>query len=342
MTSARVGPRDALERSVRKIWADLLGHRDFGVHDSFFTIGGTSVAMLTVQQLISELCGYELSLTELFSAPTVAGAALLMRGSARAEPSALVPLRPAGNGTPVFCFHPLGGSAAVYFPLAQALAGRPVYGLQSVGLTAGTVPQATMTELVGTYLAAIRGVQPRGPYVLLGYSLGGIIAFAVAQELLAQDGERPLVTLIDTPPGTSFGPADPYRAVGGFALNLDMDFDALARTGKEQAVNAIYAEALRVGVFGPAFPIERLQAIFDTALANKAAVSTYLLRRYEGEVLLVHAGSSAIFAGWNDYADRVTWHAVSLPHAFMLEEKAARRVATILSEYLAATTTAAR
>lgn len=342
MTPARVGPRDALERSVRNIWADLLGHRDFGVHDSFFTIGGTSVEMLTVQQLISELCGYELALAELFSAPTIAGAALLMRGSARAEPSALVPLSPGGDGTPVFCFHPLGGSAAVYFPLAQALADRPVYGLQSVGLTAGTAPQATMTGMVSTYLAAIREVCPRGPYVLLGYSLGGIIAFAVAQEIIAQDGEGPVVTLIDTPPDTNFGPADPYRAVGGYALNLDLDFDALAQSGKEQAVNALYAEALRVGVFGPAFPVERLQAIFDTALANKTAAATYLLRRYEGEVLLVHAGSREDFAGWKEYADRLTWHAVPLPHAFMLEEKAARRIAVVLSEYLAATNPVAR
>jgi thioesterase domain-containing protein/aryl carrier-like protein len=332
----RVGPRDALERSVRKIWSEVLGHREFGVQDNFFELGGASLAMVRVQLLIRDLCGYELPLAALFAAPTIAGTAVLLRGSARPDPGPLVPLSPDGAGPPLLCFHPVGGSAAVYFPLALSMPERPVYGLQALGLTTGTAPQATMAELVETYLAAIRAVAPSGPYHLLGYSLGGIVAFAVAHEIRARHGETPTVILVDTPASTRLGPAEPYLAVGSYALNLDLDYDQIVPSGRDQAIETIYQEARRAGVFGTAFPIDRLASIFDTALANARAAHDYPLRWYDGEVVLVQSGSAPDSADWQPYAAKVTCYTVPLPHAVMLEEKSARRISAILSAHFAA------
>jgi thioesterase domain-containing protein/aryl carrier-like protein len=340
MTPGRVGPRDALERSIRKIWSGILGHRDFGVHDNFFLLGGNSVGMLSIQEMIRDLCGCELELADLFSAPTIAGTAVLMRGSARTEPAPLVPLAPDGSGPPIFCVHPLGGSAAVYFPLALSLPDCPVYGIQALGLYTGTAPQRAMSDLTKTYLAAIRTVAPEGPYVLVGYSLGGMIAFALAHEILDSNGQAPLVVLIDTPPNIRFQPDDPYRAVGSYALNLDLDYERIVQAGPEQAVAAIYQEAHQAGIFASSFPLERLTAIFDTALANVAAVSEYQPRRYDGELLVIRADSGgaqdAAGSDWRRYAPTVTQHGIGLPHAMMLEEKAARRIAAILTAHLSA------
>ncbi|MEU0542173.1 amino acid adenylation domain-containing protein [Nocardia sp. NPDC005978] len=110
-------------------------------------------------------------------------------------------LRRGGGAAPLFCIHPVGGTAWQFGPLARLLRGdRPIIGVQSPALRDNRFQVGTLDDLARHYLASIRRIQPHGPYHLLGYSLGGVIAHAVAA-LLEQAGETiAYVGLIDSHP----------------------------------------------------------------------------------------------------------------------------------------------
>ncbi|MEU4315507.1 alpha/beta fold hydrolase, partial [Nocardia sp. NPDC024068] len=110
-------------------------------------------------------------------------------------------LRAAGAGTPLFCVHPVGGTAWQFTPLARRLrADRPLIGLQLPALRDGDSAVATLDDLAARYVATIREIQPEGPYHLLGYSLGGTIAHAMAARLVASGAEVAFVGLVDSHP----------------------------------------------------------------------------------------------------------------------------------------------
>jgi thioesterase domain-containing protein len=116
------------------------------------------------------------------------------------EWTALVPIQPLGSRTPVFMIHAILGSVFPYHRLALALGtDRPVYGLQSRGLDGRQPPLETIPEMARAYLPAIRQVQPQGPYNLGGYSMGGWIAYEMAQQLRDVGEEVSLLAVLGTP-----------------------------------------------------------------------------------------------------------------------------------------------
>ncbi len=113
--------------------------------------------------------------------------------------TSLVPLRSGGSARPLFCIHGLGGHVAAFLPLAQGLAdGRPVYGLQAQGLDPGQEPHDRIEAMAAWYVQEIRDVQPQGPYLLGGWSMGGLIALEAARQLLVAGQAVALVAMFDT------------------------------------------------------------------------------------------------------------------------------------------------
>lgn len=93
-------------------------------------------------------------------------------------------LRPTGSAEPVFCVHPVGGTAWQFSPLARLLrADRPLIGLQAPTLSGHDIGARSLDDLAAHYLRTVRRIQPHGPYRLLGYSLGGNIVHAIAAAL---------------------------------------------------------------------------------------------------------------------------------------------------------------
>ncbi|RSM50665.1 non-ribosomal peptide synthetase [Amycolatopsis balhimycina DSM 5908] len=113
----------------------------------------------------------------------------------------LLPLRAGGDRPPLFCVHASGGLSWNYEPLLRYLPpNQPVYGVQARGLARTEPLPGSVEEMAADYLEQIRAVQPAGPYHLLGWSLGGRIAQAMAR-LLEADGERlGLLALLDAYP----------------------------------------------------------------------------------------------------------------------------------------------
>ncbi|MFE9827034.1 alpha/beta fold hydrolase, partial [Streptomyces sp. NPDC005791] len=188
------------------LFAEVLGLAQVGVDDNFFELGGHSMLAMRLIGRIRATLGLELGIRDLYRNPTpsrLLGAGL--NGGAGTELDVLMPLRPGTGRAPLFCVHPASGLAWSYLPLAQALpAGTPVYGLQTPGLTEDTTAPVDFDVLLMQLLSEIRRVQPAGPYRLLGWSLGGNIAQALAARLQSEGEEVDLLVLVDSYPGAEW------------------------------------------------------------------------------------------------------------------------------------------
>jgi amino acid adenylation domain-containing protein len=191
-------PRDALERSLAGFCQDLLGISEIGIHDDFFELGGHSLLAFMLLSRIKAVWGRELSMATLFKAPTVAGLANLLRRGEQGEFSHLVCLKQ-GTGRPLFIVHGILGNVVQLAPLARLVrTERPIWALQARGVDARFEPHRTIDEMAEAYLAAIRSLQPEGPYSLAGYSFGGLIAFDMAVRLRRRGAPVDLLALFES------------------------------------------------------------------------------------------------------------------------------------------------
>lgn len=335
----RVGPRQGVERRLRTIWADLLGHRDFGVQDNFFRVGGTSLLAVRLIARIRAELGYPISLTALLRAPTIAATAVLMRGGLAGSGRALVPLHAGGDRPPVFCLHPIGGSVVRYLPLAQALGpDQPVYGLQALGLS-GATAQGSLAEMATAYLEEIVACRPDGPYQLVGYSFGGLVGLEVARLVLARTGQAPLLVLIDTPSDLAREVADRTDLSCGLdhlAGTVGVDPGQVRGLDRAAGLRRLHRLGVAAGTFADQFPVESMAGILDTVTASAGALRGYRPQPYPGEIVLIHGGDPAAEEdhGWGRYAAGVTTYRLPLGHQLLMEERGARRIAALLTRHL--------
>jgi thioesterase domain-containing protein/acyl carrier protein len=195
-----VQPRDGIEHQLLSIWEEVLHRRPIGITDNFFDLGGHSMLAVRLMALLYEEFGQDLPLATLLQHPTVEELAVILRQQVQSgEPHlALVPIQPRGTKRPFFCVHPSGGTVFCYSNLARYLgAEQPFYGLQTPEFMAGET-HLHIEDMAAHYINAIRAVQPRGPYLLGGWSLGGIVAFEMAQQLQRQGQGIALLAVIDS------------------------------------------------------------------------------------------------------------------------------------------------
>ena len=222
------GPRDDYERALCGLWSELLGVPNVGIHDNFFDLGGHSLIAVRLFSRIRKLYSVSFGLAVLFEAPTVAACAALLRkelGTPAGEPSSpalsapvaaltagsgvpmdvirrspcLVPIQPNGRKRPLFTFPGIGGNVVGFQALTKSLPpDQPVVGLQSLGVDGGHQPLLSMREIAAHFITELRSVQPVGPYLLGGFSFGGIVGLEVAQQLHAAGERVELLALFDT------------------------------------------------------------------------------------------------------------------------------------------------
>lgn len=180
-----------VEETIAKIWEELLGVRGVGPNESFFELGGTSLAAARMFALITERLGRRLPLSTLVTANTISSLAAIIRDGAESETPSIVEVQ-LGDGTkpPIFLMHAEGGHVLMYRDLALGLGPEwTLYGIQSRGLDGATQPSDSVEEMAARYLSEVRQVQPEGPYYLGGWCLGGTIGYEMTK-LLEAEGEK--------------------------------------------------------------------------------------------------------------------------------------------------------
>ncbi|MBI4883782.1 MAG: polyketide synthase dehydratase domain-containing protein, partial [Actinobacteria bacterium] len=215
LSSAFVAPRDAVEQTLADLWQELLGIEQVGVRDSFFDLGGHSLIAVRLFARIRKLFSVDLPMSALFGAETVETSAALIRALLPTTDSAgrlvtpppsqyryLVPMHPRDDGrtTPFFLVAGMFGNVLNLRHLSNQIGtDRPFYGLQARGLFGNDVPHDSFEEMAAAYLEEIRTVQPRGPYLLGGFSGGGVTALEMARQLRDAGEQVALLALLDTP-----------------------------------------------------------------------------------------------------------------------------------------------
>ncbi len=194
--------RDLLELRLIRIWERLFQRTGIGRDDNFFELGGHSLMAARFAAELEKLLGCQLSIASLFQAPTIATLARFLTDESWAPPwSSLVELQPRGSNPPFFLAHGVGGQAYWGIHLAKRLGtNQPVYGIQAVGLDGGKPRHTTIESMAAHYVQEIRSLQPDGPYYLGGYSLGGLIAYEMAQQLHRQGQRVAVLALLDSVP----------------------------------------------------------------------------------------------------------------------------------------------
>ncbi|WP_121643203.1 amino acid adenylation domain-containing protein [Bacillus vallismortis] len=196
------GPRTPQEEILCDLFMEVLHLPRVGIDDRFFDVGGHSLLAVQLMSRIREALGVELSIGILFEAPTVAGLAeRLEMGSSQSALDVLLPLRTSGDKPPLFCVHPAGGLSWCYAGLMTNVGtDYPIYGLQARGIGQREEFPETLDDMAADYIEQIRTVQPKGPYHLLGWSLGGNVIQAMATQLQNQGEEISLLVMLDAYP----------------------------------------------------------------------------------------------------------------------------------------------
>jgi amino acid adenylation domain-containing protein len=353
-TSNYVAARDLIEVQLLRIWEELLGVSPLGVKDNFFELGGHSLLAVQLVSRIHSLLGQDLPLTTLLAGATVEHIAGIIRNQTSVEPaSPLVKIQGGDSRPPFFCVHPAGGSVFRFAGLGRHLsAEQPLYGLQARGLNGMVAPHTELKVMAADYLEAVRSVQPAGPYLLGGWSMGGVVAFEMAQQLRAAGQEVTLLALMDSsaprrddvPPElkdnagllTSFA-----QALGLSLAGLDLSWNHLAQLGADDQLDYVLELAKRADLVPSDIGLHQVRRLLHVFRANIRAMWNYIPTSYDGRITLFRAEDElakhpeCVTSGWEALASEgVDMHAVSGNHYSMFLEPHVKALAERLNDCL--------
>jgi acyl-coenzyme A synthetase/AMP-(fatty) acid ligase/thioesterase domain-containing protein/acyl carrier protein len=342
--SDAVAPRTLWERRIAELWAAVLAMDELGAQDDFFDLGGDSLSAEEMVARLADEHGVQVSSRLLLEAPTVAEFAERLRAQAtaarrdhtREESDRLVAIRRTGSRAPLFCVAGAGRLGMTYLPLAKRLSeDQPVWALQAGGREQQRFKDWSVRRTARRNVAAVRSVQPHGPYLLAGHSIGGVIAFEMAHQLEAAGEKVALLVSLDSfPPHPAALPPIRRRSAAEWLATVKRV--AASCTGR----------ALKSALSTPAQPVaSRVRPGDDVFIRQSRVVSLlYRGRPYAGRTLVLVAQDEPAkdhFAwrgeGWAPYLSG-PWRAQLVPgvHSTMLNEPHAAGLATVLEAEITA------
>ena len=355
-----VPPRDHLELDLKNLWEQTLGISRIGIHDNYFDLGGTSWQAMNLFADIEKLTGHYLPLATLVESGTIAELANILRDQSGTEAwPTLVTIQPgAEDQTPLYLVHGGGGHVLVFTKLARHLPEtQPVYAFQARGLDGKTRPFVSVEEMAAHYVEALLNHQPEGPYQLGGYSMGGAVAFEMAQQLTARGHKVTFVGIIDTPaqhPGLKWVRIatkvtarllrfSPEREQMMFIKNRHrfwVGFGQMVANQKNRLTQRARPQKARAGE-----PVEqediRVQKI---TLINNRAYFCYVPSRFPGTITLfkstdgyrdIYRDTKDPLMGWQRVTQGVDVHVLAGNHNQIMDEPHVQALAKVFIKALA-------
>lgn len=287
-----IAPRDDLERELVAIWQEVLDAEPVGIHDNFFELGGHSLSAVRLATQIERRLGRRIDLATLFRLPTVEQLAHELRRESGAASPALVLLRNGNAQPPFFWIHPSGGSVHWYVELARHMpVERPFYGIQARGVD-GKEPLHTSIEAMAAYYAdAMLSVHSGGPFLIGGWSLGVILAYATAVELERRGEWVALLTLLDQGPEVPGDePVDTAAYLESvFGGHIPITAGQLRGLAYAEQVRRLFDEGKRIGWILPDVTLEQFALFVDLLKTHTEAWRRYTPPPYAGRVTLIRA-----------------------------------------------------
>jgi amino acid adenylation domain-containing protein len=288
-----------IERGVAAVFEELLGVSGVRPQDDFFDLGGSSLMAVQLSARLRQTLGAELGASALLEVSTVEALAerIAAAGGDRASaetvrPSCLVRLRAGESGRPLFLVHQVGGHVYSFRALARALPpGRPLYGLRSRGLEEGEEPLVRIEEMADLYIELLREAQPKGPYLVGGASMGGLVALEMAHRLRAAGEEVPLLALMDTPcrEVLSGPPSDESNLAQVLPPGLRLSAEEIRGLAPEEQLARALEKGKSEGTLPAGFDAAETGRLLRVLRANIAALFAYELRVCESPVLFFRA-----------------------------------------------------
>jgi acetoacetyl-CoA synthetase len=186
------------------IWERVLERSPIRIDDNFFDLGGDSSLALKLFTEIARVCGRPVPPVMIYQAPTIAALAAALEQPSLPPFAPLVLLKDGTEEPPVFIAHGMGGNVMDFFQVVKHIRSpHPIYGMQAKGLDGVEEPFDRIEDMAQFFLNAIKERQPHGPYLLMGYSLGGLVVLEMGQRLI-ENGERVgLLSMLESYPHRS-------------------------------------------------------------------------------------------------------------------------------------------
>ncbi|NHN38212.1 amino acid adenylation domain-containing protein [Pseudomaricurvus alcaniphilus] len=363
---AALAPRNEVERTLLRLWRELLPVQRLSIDDNFFALGGHSLLAVRLMAAIETELGQRLPLASLMQHPTIAGLAQLIEAQPQQHWNSLVAIQQEGDQTPLFLVPGGGGNVLYFYPLAEQLGHqRPVYGLQARGLDGVSAPLDNLQEIAAAMVLEIRQRQPQGPYLIGGHCVGGLIAHAITQQLVASGAEIEQLLILDAPAPHFFTPrpgAAPSRAqwigilVGSIAQmtgqELALDPVALEPLGADEQLEVLRGVLSRAGVVANNTPLAQIRGLLQVFIGNaqlhyqeqgnihKIPVTLYRARDFNPHYDYRHHDDPGLdlaqsSLGWQGYASGpVQVQLVAGDHITMLAPAQAEGLAAALARRL--------